>query len=388
MAKTLYACGFNGFAQLTGFQSQIREGWLVEPKSQSDKKLDTTVSITYPITIGQLAEAVLLKSVIFTWSRIATNLQKDGNHLCLIVGRVERDTDSSLCSSFDEEAVCATDAHILLQGDQDRSKFSCLCDGDVQSQPLVLKKEEQTNSKPIRLHASHKDIYYSQGSIEFGKLTHAEPEIKMKSNFINSGAFHLLPIDMSVKIATVSCGREHVLLLSSFGCVYSCGLGSRGQLGHGDVEMEQTPRLVEALEGVRMLSCQAGGWHSASVSECGDLYTWGWNESGQLGLGCLSASQETDGQVKHQDVDAIPGLVTEPQCAVFPGDIVVKAVACGSRHTVALSDCGQVFCCGWNAYGQLGLKHKINQSGFVQMTSLDSTCTQIFAGHWCSMFLC
>ena len=30
--------------------------------------------------------------------------------------------------------------------------------------------------------------------------------------------------------------------------------------------METTPRLIEALEGVRMQDVQAGGWHSASVS--------------------------------------------------------------------------------------------------------------------------
>ncbi|NXV97091.1 RCCD1 protein, partial [Calonectris borealis] len=39
-----------------------------------------------------------------------------------------------------------------------------------------------------------------------------------------------------------------------------------GQLGHGSLESEQQPRLVEALAGVPMQVVAAGGWHSASVS--------------------------------------------------------------------------------------------------------------------------
>lgn len=39
-----------------------------------------------------------------------------------------------------------------------------------------------------------------------------------------------------------------------------------GQLGHGSLESEQQPRLVEALGGVPMRAVAAGGWHSACVS--------------------------------------------------------------------------------------------------------------------------
>ncbi|NXY52361.1 RCCD1 protein, partial [Ceuthmochares aereus] len=43
-------------------------------------------------------------------------------------------------------------------------------------------------------------------------------------------------------------------------------LHSHGQLGHGTLESESQPRLVEALAGVPMQAVAAGGWHSASVS--------------------------------------------------------------------------------------------------------------------------
>ncbi|NWR52521.1 RCCD1 protein, partial [Regulus satrapa] len=39
-----------------------------------------------------------------------------------------------------------------------------------------------------------------------------------------------------------------------------------GQLGHGLLEPELQPRLLEALAGVPMRAVAAGGGHSASVS--------------------------------------------------------------------------------------------------------------------------
>ncbi|NXF42160.1 RCCD1 protein, partial [Nyctibius bracteatus] len=39
-----------------------------------------------------------------------------------------------------------------------------------------------------------------------------------------------------------------------------------GQLGHGSLELEPQPRLVEALAGVPLRAVAAGGWHLANVS--------------------------------------------------------------------------------------------------------------------------
>ncbi|KAK1211627.1 RCCD1 protein, partial [Pygoscelis papua] len=50
-------------------------------------------------------------------------------------------------------------------------------------------------------------------------------------------------------------------------CLSMCVSSRRyGQLGHGSLESELQPRLVEALAGMPMQAVAAGGWHSASVS--------------------------------------------------------------------------------------------------------------------------
>lgn len=43
-------------------------------------------------------------------------------------------------------------------------------------------------------------------------------------------------------------------------------LTRHGQLGHGALEAELEPRLLEALQGLRMAEVAAGGWHSVCVS--------------------------------------------------------------------------------------------------------------------------
>ena len=54
----------------------------------------------------------------------------------------------------------------------------------------------------------------------------------------------------NLKVTDVVCGKEHSLLLTEHGQVFSWGGGSRGQLGHGNLASEDKPKLVMALDGL------------------------------------------------------------------------------------------------------------------------------------------
>lgn len=112
------------------------------------------------------------------------------------------------------------------------------------------------------------------------KIQNLKPDMDMKTvKSISSGLFS--PIQLAVKVDEVSCGKEHVLLLNKMsGCMLSFGLGSRGQLGHGRVDPETTPQIIEALAGICIKEIAAGGWHSLALSDIGDIYAWGWNNQG------------------------------------------------------------------------------------------------------------
>ncbi|XP_054475313.1 RCC1 domain-containing protein 1-like [Anoplopoma fimbria] len=178
-----------------------------------------------------------------------------------------------------------------------------------------------------------------------------------------------------LKATSLALSSEHAILLSASGTVYTWGLGSHGQLGHGGLVSEEEPRAVEALWGMPMSSVATGSWHSACISDGGDLYVWGWNESGQLGLpsrGLRKALQHQSSQqagALYQDASTSPA--EEPQegekheevfisIQAFPAllDITpaceIRTVSCGSRHTAAVTTTGDLYTWGWGDYGQLG----------------------------------
>lgn len=123
-------------------------------------------------------------------------------------------------------------------------------------------------------------------------------------------------VPVTGRVGHVSCGHGHQLALTLEGQLLSWGCGGHGQLGHGNLEPVHTPRLVEPLDGVALVGAAAGGWHSAALSETGDLYLWGWNRDGQLAA-----------DPKETPLSALPLLL----------DMDVRAVSLGSRHTAALA---------------------------------------------------
>ncbi|XP_069758561.1 RCC1 domain-containing protein 1-like isoform X4 [Narcine bancroftii] len=152
-------------------------------------------------------------------------------------------------------------------------------------------------------------------------------------------------------------GSEHALLLTFDGTVHSWGSGRHGQLGHGSVKDQAQPRIVEALHGLAMTELAAGTWHSACTSASGDLYVWGWNESGQLGLPTKSRPEEEQrrsgqqpelcgegsyGQLGHGQSDStdLPKLVEY----FVNTHLSVLDVVCGPWNTFVLAQRDMNYC--------------------------------------------
>ena len=109
----------------------------------------------------------------------------------------------------------------------------------------------------------------------------------------HDGSLHLPPVNsplpgkplaLSWPVKEVSCGSDHLLILEEgIGRVWSLGLNLRGQLGHGDLAKRSEPCIIEALDGMKVKAISCGHWHNLVLSEFGDLYSWGWNADKQLG---------------------------------------------------------------------------------------------------------
>ena len=133
----------------------------------------------------------------------------------------------------------------------------------------------------------------------------------------------------------------HSLFLTSNGRVLSCGTGQYGALGHGYSAAKQLPdvlrpQYIEALSRVRVTCVSAGELHSACVSSDGDCYTWGDGFCGQLG-----------------HADKRPSMVPKVVESGGLEDEIVLTVSCGSRHTLVVTEDGEVWSWGLGHYGAL-----------------------------------
>lgn len=186
------------------------------------------------------------------------------------------------------------------------------------------------------------------------------------------------------KIKKMIAGAEHVLVLSSNGDVFSLGCGLRGALGHGDVASYETPKQIEALAGLKIIDIAAGSFHSIAVSSFGDIYTWGWNTNGQLGLPKVAQHTFDNISKSHQQVFSIPQLID-----LEDDDEAIKSVYCGAKHTVLRTESNRIFVSGLNNFGQLGLsssKQDIDSFTEVPIKGVDDKA-KIFCGFWSTYLL-
>ncbi|OBS70542.1 hypothetical protein A6R68_00915 [Neotoma lepida] len=159
----------------------------------------------------------------------------------------------------------------------------------------------------------------------------------------------LVPCHISTNLSNkqvieVACGSYHSLVLTSDGEVFAWGYNNSGQVGSGSTANQPIPRRVTGcLQNKVVMNIACGQMCSMAVVDTGEVYVWGYNGNGQLGLGS-SGNQPTPCRV-----------------AALQG-IRVQRVACGYAHTLVLTDEGQVYAWGANSYGQLGTGNKSNQS--------------------------
>ena len=66
--------------------------------------------------------------------------------------------------------------------------------------------------------------------------------------------------------------------------------------------------------------------------------------------------------------------------------IDIRAIAAGGSHSLLLTARGELFACGFNEYGQLGLGHHENQASWVLLSDKTDICA-IAAGELTSLFL-
>lgn len=123
---------------------------------------------------------------------------------------------------------------------------------------------------------------------------------------------------------SVVCGAHHTVVMDLDGHVFTFGLNNSGQLGLGHWISVPGPSMIPNIKAICISSMS---FHTAIVDCHGQLWVFGLNSSGQLGLGDLVSRNK-------------PTRVTVP-------DIKFKQVSCGFEHTAAIDTNGNLYITGY-----------------------------------------
>jgi len=238
---------------------------------------------------------------------------------------------------------------------------------------------------------------YTWGDGAQGRLGHGVDEELTEENEFPTATEETIPRQVlgleKLKIVTVVCGGAHTMALHDNGIIYSWGCGANGRLGHGDEEDIYEPKMVEQIKDLgRMIMIDAGGASSAASNNDGVGFTWGCGANGRLGSGsgedvltptaiAMTQKEElyvgmfsmggehgafidgsgsvytfgsgADGKLGHgnlQDQQAPKRI--EFFDSILP--VLITNVAAGGRHTVYMTDEGDIYTCGYGGNGRLG----------------------------------
>ena len=152
----------------------------------------------------------------------------------------------------------------------------------------------------------------------------------------------------NVRALQVAAAQDQTCAVSDDGDVYCWGANFSGELGIGSKEWQELPARVMRPPGVHFTAVDAAYKHSCAVSDDGDVYCWGENGWGQLGDGILDHGLVCGSDQQPIDCSSLPVQVEQPDGERF------VTVSLGDLHSCALTESGRAYCWGRSGDGQLG----------------------------------
>ena len=183
-----------------------------------------------------------------------------------------------------------------------------------------------------------------------------------KGDLVNSSVLSKVQDIEGYEVKDLSAGREHALALYSNGDVYSWGSNTIGQLGLGDKVDRMLPVKIQGISDIKYI--EAAYAHSMVITNSGNLYAWGEGRDGQLGIGI-------------KETKRLPVLVQ--------GIKNVSSVTGGSAFSIALDEKGRLWSFGSNAYGQLGVISSVPEKIDHDTLFSNTLVFDVNEGDYCSI---
>ncbi|KAL9658540.1 hypothetical protein ABK040_006079 [Willaertia magna] len=151
------------------------------------------------------------------------------------------------------------------------------------------------------------------------------------------------------KIRQIKCADGFTMILTQNNLLYGSGDNSSGQLGFGNEKEKFDFEMIE-ISSNQISNVQVGVLHSAILYDCGEVFVTGSNEFGQLGL-----SSDTLFLRSFKKLEL---------------SFLVKQIGCYNYGTLLLSSSHDLYVCGCNELGQIGVKNDKKYVYGLQKVSL------------------
>ncbi|XP_075052535.1 X-linked retinitis pigmentosa GTPase regulator isoform X2 [Mixophyes fleayi] len=203
--------------------------------------------------------------------------------------------------------------------------------GNVINKPTCVKGLKSEKVKFAACGRNHTLVCTVQGKV-YSSGWNSEGQLGLGDTTERTSFHEITFFNTQYKIKQLSAGSNTSAALTVDGKLFMWGENSEGQLGLANEKNICIPRQVDIGKPISWISC--GYYHSAFVTH-GEVYTFGEPENGKLGL----ASEELE---NHRQPQRVPGIPRK-----------VKMVSCGGGHTIAVTD-KEVYTFGLGQFGQLG----------------------------------
>lgn len=146
---------------------------------------------------------------------------------------------------------------------------------------------------------------------------------------------------MQDKVSRVACGTDFTACLTVKGQVYTWGTNKWGNLGVENMHytseqyVVRQPALVEGLLGKFIIQIACGSKHMMALSHERRVYTWGSGDYGVLGLG---------DEIGHNSPQLVKDLANEEMITIITGDF----------NSGAINTNGHLYLWGNGRFGRLG----------------------------------
>jgi len=347
---TLWTWGYNSSGQLGDNKNTSGPG--IEPSSASIptnyvpgtnwKQIDPVSPTIFTLFTGYYAGAIKTDGTLWTWGQnsygqLGTN---DGNQYKTPVTTFAGGTNwKQVSGGYSHTAAIKTDGTLWTWGENSYGQLGTN-DGNQYITPVTT-FAGGTNWKQVACGREHTSAIKTDGTLWTWGFNSAG------QLGTNDGNQYITPVTTFAggtnwkQVFSSTAYYGTVAAIKTDGTLWTWGYNNNGQLGDNTLTTRSTP-VTTFAGGTNWKQVSGGYAYTAAIKTDGTLWTWGYNNTGQLGDNTLTTRSTP--------------------VTTFAGGTNWKQVAGGYNHTAAIKTDGTLWTWGFNTEGQLGDNTTVTKS--------------------------